>query len=96
MGEDGEKGDLRDAARNSASLYYFALEAWAVDVAVPGEGCPGKVAEKESTTVEPVVSATPTATAAPEVTGVPEPVVTEAPAGGQNCHTHDDGVVHCE
>ena len=36
-----------DAARNSASLSYFALEAYAYDISVPGEGCPGKVVEEE-------------------------------------------------
>jgi hypothetical protein len=89
-----------EAARNSASLQYFALEAYAYDIAVPGEGCLGKVVEEDeahgqaavsstitaSTTVNPirVIPATTTAAAAPVQTGA-----------GTDCHTHDDGTLHC-
>jgi len=31
-----------EAVRNSDTLQYFALEAYAYDIAVPGEGCAGK------------------------------------------------------
>lgn len=34
------------AARNAHTLQYFALDAYALDVAVPGEGCAGKPAEE--------------------------------------------------
>lgn len=76
-----------EAARNSASLSYFALEAYAYDVVIPGEGCVGKVVEGQAgdahgaaaTTTEAVSAATATATA----------------AVGQECHTHADGTQHC-
>lgn len=35
------------AVRNSHTLQYFALDAYAFDVAVPGEGCTGKPAKEE-------------------------------------------------
>jgi hypothetical protein len=31
------------ATHDSDTLQYFALEVYAYDIAVPGEGCPGKV-----------------------------------------------------
>jgi len=78
-----------DAARNSASLSYFALEAYAYDVVIPGEGCVGKVVEGQAgdahaaaaTTTEAVPAATAAATATAAV--------------GQECHTHADGTQHC-
>ena len=97
---------------NSASLYYFAVEAYAFDIAVPGEGCVGKAKEEhdhghaDDVPATVLESATATATSAAEVTSIaattteaaPEATSTaaEAPAEPQgDCHTHDDGVVHC-
>lgn len=39
--------DSAKAVRNTHSLQYFALDVWAVEVALPGEGCTGVPAEKE-------------------------------------------------
>lgn len=107
---------MRLSTSNSASLYYFAVEAYAFDIAVPGEGCVGKAKEEHdhdhaddaSTTASETATATATsaATSAAEVTSAaatttetaPEAtsVAAEAPAEPQgDCHTHDDGVVHC-
>jgi hypothetical protein len=37
-----------EAVRNSDSLQYFALEAYAYDIAVPGEGCAGRLSTTSS------------------------------------------------
>jgi len=37
--------DPAQAVRNSASLRYFALDVYAYDVAVPGQGCTGEPSE---------------------------------------------------
>ncbi|KAF2183488.1 zincin [Zopfia rhizophila CBS 207.26] len=75
-----------EAVRNSDSLQYFALEAYAYDIALPGEGCVGK----------PVV---PSSTPVASQTGVPTPTVTQAPSvtseAAKECHTHSDGTEHC-
>jgi hypothetical protein len=44
------------AVKNSDTLQYFALEAYAFDIAVPGEGCAGKTHKAESTTVASATS----------------------------------------
>ncbi|KAF2279793.1 zincin [Westerdykella ornata] len=93
---DGYEGALElaktkpeETVRNSETLQYFALEAYAFDIAVPGEGCLGKVDPKPRTSEAPATETpTPTATAlqAPSATS-------DAP---KECHTHSDGVVHCD
>lgn len=93
---------------NSASIYYFAVEAYAFDIAVPGEGCVGQPKEEEhdhdddaTSTSSAAESATATATSAAVETSaattteaVPE-ATSAAPEAEGECHTHDDGVVHC-
>ncbi|KAI9844852.1 MAG: hypothetical protein M1837_005270 [Sclerophora amabilis] len=102
-----------NAVRNSDSLQYFALDVYAYDVAVPGEGCYGEGPSEESsaTTAEPTSSqvlstssAEPTssegyATAAPSAasSATAEAVTVSTTSSAQGaCHTHSDGVVHCE
>ncbi|EMR66328.1 hypothetical protein MGN70_010557 [Eutypa lata] len=70
------------AVRNSHTLQYFALDVYAYDIAVPGEGCTGRVSE-ESSSAEPTATATETETATPTETAATE------------CHTHADGTEHC-
>ncbi|ELR07227.1 hypothetical protein VC83_01361 [Pseudogymnoascus destructans] len=93
-----------DAARNSASLSYFALEAYAYDISVPGEGCPGKVVEEEhdhgaSATSSAAGAAATSVNPTRVIPGSPTaaaPVATAAGGGaGKECHTHDDGTEHC-
>ncbi|OBT46711.1 hypothetical protein VE00_02597 [Pseudogymnoascus sp. WSF 3629] len=97
-----------DAARNSASLSYFALEAYAYDISVPGEGCAGKVVEEEHDhDHDHDASATSSAAGAaattvnptrviPVSTTAAAPVATATGGGaGKECHTHDDGTEHC-
>ncbi|KAI1457889.1 major allergen Asp F2 [Annulohypoxylon moriforme] len=71
-----------EAVRNSHTLQYFALDVYAFDIAVPGEGCTGRSPNPES-------SATQSATA----TSTPEPSSTSTAA--TECHTHADGTEHC-
>lgn len=77
------------SVRDSDTLQYFALEAYAYDVALPGEGCAGKVKATSSEAASAVASATET----------PSPTVSEQPSATSDaaaeCHTHADGVVHC-
>lgn len=92
-----------EAARNSASLEYFALEAYAYDIAVPGEGCLGKPVEEDdghghaavSSTVTASTTVNPARVTLAATTTTSAPVQTEVPAEGTECHTHDDGAVHC-
>ena len=50
--------------RNSDSLQYFALEAYAFDIAIPGEGCVGKSESQPTSTSIPTTTevSTPTTT----------------------------------
>lgn len=77
------KKDPAKAVRNSASLRYFALHAWAYDIAVPGVGCLGTPAEEKKKEEPKATSASSSAASTP---------TKAAPA---ECHTHADGVVHC-
>lgn len=84
------------SVRDSDTLQYFALEAYAYDVAVPGEGCAGKAT---TTSAEASMSSAEASVSSAEATGAPSPTVTEKPsvtsAAPAECHTHADGVVHC-
>ncbi|OBT60599.1 hypothetical protein VE03_10041 [Pseudogymnoascus sp. 23342-1-I1] len=95
-----------DAARNSASLSYFALEAYAYDISVPGEGCVGKVVEEHDHDHDHAATTTTAAGAAvtsvnptrviPDATTTAAPEATATGGGaGKECHTHDDGTQHC-
>lgn len=61
------KTNPEQAVRNSDTLQYFALEAYAFDVAVPGEGCAGKFTPTSSESVASSTSAA-TSTEAPTST----------------------------
>ncbi|KAF2679199.1 zincin, partial [Lentithecium fluviatile CBS 122367] len=81
-----------EAVRNSDTLQYFALEAYAYDIALPGEGCAGKW----TATSSGVASAS---SDVASTTMTPSATTTEAPsstsAAAQECHTHADGTKHC-
>ncbi|CAG9975690.1 unnamed protein product [Clonostachys byssicola] len=74
-----EKPEL--SQHDSNVLQYFAVDAWAYDIAAPGVGCTGKAAESSSSHSSP----TSTQSSAPSATS-------DSP---KECHTHSDGVVHC-
>lgn len=93
------------AVRNSASLRYYALDAYAYDIAVPGVGCTGDLPEESNsvassyssaTTIEAsstsVSVATTLTTATPTTT---EQATKSGSNGGLECHTHANGDVHC-
>ncbi|KAF2841051.1 zincin [Patellaria atrata CBS 101060] len=79
------KTNPEEAVRNSDTLQYFALEAYAFDIAVPGVGCVGEAPEPTEGDHDHGHAATSTVPDAPSMTSA-------APA---ECHTHSDGVVHC-
>ena len=92
---------------NSASLYYFATEVYAFDIAVPGEGCVGKALSNHdhdhdhdvastATTHTTASTSTVEATSVATTTAAVPAETTEVGKEQQgDCHTHDDGVVHC-
>lgn len=50
------KSNRSESTRDSETLQFFALEAYAFDIAVPGEGCPGEHEETEEKEDIPDVS----------------------------------------
>ncbi|PVH95413.1 zincin, partial [Periconia macrospinosa] len=71
-----------EAVRNSDTLQYFALEAYAYDIALPGEGCAGKfkVSSSSSAAAAPSASASASsATPAPAST-TPSATSSQAPS----------------
>lgn len=50
------KSNRSESTRDSETLQFFALEAYAFDIAVPGEGCPGEHEEIEEKEDIPDVS----------------------------------------
>ena len=84
---------------DSDVLQYFAIDVWAYDIAAPGVGCTGEAAQ-EPPKDEPTntTSGAPSATSeAPKVSTFLHKVCedNDADIGFKECHTHDDGVVHC-
>lgn len=100
-----------DAGRNSASLSYFALEVYAFDVAIPGEGCVGKpvegaddghghvVTSSSSVLMSSATSVIPTeATSVNPIRVIPAettPATQAAASPTAECHYHADGTQHC-
>lgn len=102
----GENASL--STSNSASLYYFATEVYAFDIAVPGKGCVGKTPPDHDDHDHNDVSSTSSAVAAPTLTTAAEVTTTAQATPAETtasemekedqkgeCHTHDDGFVHC-
>ena len=50
--------DPSQAVRNSHSLQYFALDVYAYDIALPGEGCTGRSSEDEEEESAPTPTST--------------------------------------
>ncbi|KAL1622881.1 Prenylated Rab acceptor protein 1 [Diplodia seriata] len=91
-----------EAVRNTHSLQYFALDVYAYDVALPGEGCTGRVVDEDeaeggssSSAASSSSTAPPTASSSTAATTAAPLVSAESAAGGPECHTHTDGAVHC-
>lgn len=79
------KNNATFAARDSDTIQYFALEAYAYDIAVPGIGCPGRYAAAEESPA--ASSATPSATA---TSAAASASATEAAAPAEACEPHND------
>lgn len=96
------------AASNSATLTYFATEAYAFDISIPGEGCVGKdivgadtghpasssTLDMPFSTSSNVATSTinPTRVIPAESTNTATPDESDP---GLECHMHDDGTEHC-
>lgn len=80
-----------ESTHDSHTLQYFALEAWAYDIAVPGVGCPGAQSAVHDHASVSNTTATATTTGTPTVSQTPSST-SSLPA---NCHTHEGGFVHC-
>ncbi|GME48644.1 putative major allergen asp f 2 protein [Neofusicoccum parvum] len=87
------KSNPTEAVRNTHSLQYFALDVYAYDIALPGEGCTGKDTESSSSSSSAAASSTPAPTSAPATTAAAS--VSAQSAEDSECHSHSDGVVHC-
>ncbi|KAL5433101.1 hypothetical protein PMIN07_008096 [Paraphaeosphaeria minitans] len=88
------------SVRDSVALQLFALETYAYDVAIPGEGCAGKWTATSSDIASATSAAASLSSAdAASATETVSPTLSEKPsatsAAPAECHTHADGVVHC-
>ncbi|KAL8859270.1 MAG: hypothetical protein Q9178_004208 [Gyalolechia marmorata] len=72
------------ATHDSDTLQYFALDVYAYDIAVPGVGCPGTVAEAVSSMETPTSSAMTTPMPAQSPPSYVAETPTPATAGGAN------------
>ncbi|GAM43962.1 Asp F2 homolog [Talaromyces pinophilus] len=86
------KSNGTESTHDSEALQYFALEAYAFDIAVPGVGCAGesKGHDHGHDTGSPSTSST-SSTATTTPTDAPSTTV-DVPS---NCHTHEGGQLHC-
>jgi hypothetical protein len=88
LDDAGQPGS--NATHDSDVLQYFALEAYAYDIAVPGEGCAGEY-EETSTTAEAAAASTTISASST----LPQ-TVTGTMSVPPNCHTHEGGELHCD
>ncbi|KAG9664892.1 zincin, partial [Aureobasidium melanogenum] len=94
-----------EAVRNTHTLQYFALDVYAMEVALPGEGCTGVPDKEESHDSHAAASAS--SASAATSSGVASAAATTAvsttasqsasktTSAGTECHTHAGGEVHC-
>ncbi|KAK2604596.1 hypothetical protein N8I77_007509 [Diaporthe amygdali] len=104
---EGYEGIIESAANNSPNsthdsdgLQYFALDVYAYDIILPGEGCPGPSGPPSTeTSSSQTASSTDSSSATASVTSTTTASSTETAASEtalpENCHTHSDGSVHC-
>jgi hypothetical protein len=86
-----------EAVRNSDTLQYFALEVYAMDIAVPGVGCPGHYSEVSSEAAAPTssqaassVMASATASATDAASSVAASATSAAAEATATCTPHED------
>lgn len=104
---EGYEGIIESAANNSPNsthdsdgLQYFALDVYAYDIILPGEGCPGPSGPPSTeTSSAPAASSTDASSATASATSSATATSAESAASEtalpDNCHTHSDGAVHC-
>ncbi|EOA84557.1 uncharacterized protein SETTUDRAFT_91360 [Exserohilum turcica Et28A] len=86
------KNNATFAARDSDAIQYFALEAYAYDIAVPGVGCPGRYTPPKAS---PTGTATPSPTVSPSATpasasAAAAAATSSAAAPAEACQPHGD------
>ncbi|KAH0352629.1 zincin, partial [Aureobasidium melanogenum] len=94
------KENPAEAVRNTHTLQYFALDVYAMEVALPGEGCTGTPAEESDSShaAAPASSASSSVASAATTTAVSATAsqsVSKTTSAGTECHTHAGGEVHC-
>ncbi|KAK9244172.1 putative peptidase family-domain-containing protein [Lipomyces tetrasporus] len=86
------------AVRDSNTLQYFALDAYAYDIAVPGIGCAGNII-KSSPEQQRTTTSSQTSSLRPSTSTAPSSTVTQPPSSTfevpEGCHTHEGGELHC-
>lgn len=83
------KNNATYSARDSDTIQYFALEAYAYDIAVPGVGCPGRYAAPEESPAA-TSSSTPSATSAVTSAAASATASEAAAAPAEACEPHND------
>ncbi|KAM0790576.1 hypothetical protein ACM66B_004443 [Microbotryomycetes sp. NB124-2] len=73
---------------NQNSFQYYAIDAYARDVAYPPNGCVANDASSSSAASGATATATSTVAAQSQVAST-------TASAAEACHTHEDGVVHC-
>ncbi|KAI4739670.1 zincin [Aureobasidium sp. EXF-12298] len=93
-----------EAVRNTHTLQYFALDVYAMEVALPGEGCTGTPAEESddshaaasaSSASAATSSGVTSAAATTAVSTTASQSASKTTSAGTECHTHAGGEVHC-
>ncbi|KAG9604141.1 zincin, partial [Aureobasidium melanogenum] len=94
------KENPAEAVRNTHTLQYFALDVYAMEIALPGEGCTGTPAEgsDDSHAAAPASSASSSVASAATTAAVSATAsqsVSKTTSAGTECHTHAGGEIHC-
>lgn len=83
------------AVRNSATLRYFAIDAYTYDIIIPGIGCLGNYQPTTKSAPAAEISSASGAMELSVATATNTDIATTTATAGSECHTHADGVVHC-
>ncbi|KAK4057023.1 Prenylated Rab acceptor protein 1 [Microbotryomycetes sp. JL221] len=89
-----------DTVYNQNSFQFYAIDAYARDVAYPPNGCVAKNATESTTDSghshgSSSHSASSTILPSSTVNTIESQVASKTAAASSPCHTHEDGVVHC-
>lgn len=84
-----------NTTRDSDGLQYFALDSFAYDIIAPGEGCPGPSGPPMDSSTSYAASSPTVAASTTSVTAASGEATATESALPDNCHSHDDGSIHC-